>query len=375
MSHSQEPHHQRRRVLKAAVAAGASALAPGLTSRAYAQSKLLVGVIYVGPKDDYGYNQAQAMAAAAMKKMPGVTVIEQEKVAETIDVQKVMASMIEQDGATLIFPTSFGYFDPHVLKVAERYPKVRFAHCGGLWTEGKHPKNTGSYFGYIDECQYLDGIVAGMTSKSKKLGFIAAKPIPQVLRNINAFMLGARSVDPSCTTRVIFTGDWSLPVKEAEAANTLIDQGVDVLTCHVDSPKVIVEGAERRGIYVCGYHASQATLAPKGYLTGAEWNWVTPYTEHVKAAQSGVPMKNFLRGGLREGFVKASSYGTSVTEAARKKADGVKAEMMNAGYAIFKGPLKDNTGRTVINAGVVQQQTEPVLEQMNYLVDGVIGKL
>jgi len=310
-----------------------------------------------------------------MKKMPGVTVIEQEKVAETIDVQKVMASMIEQDGATLIFPTSFGYFDPHVLKVAERYPKVRFAHCGGLWTEGKHPKNTGSYFGYIDECQYLDGIVAGMTSKSKKLGFIAAKPIPQVLRNINAFTLGARSVDPSCTTRVIFTGDWSLPVKEAEAANTLIDQGVDVLTCHVDSPKVIVEGAERRGIYVCGYHASQATLAPKGYLTGAEWNWVTPYTEHVKAAQSGAPMKNFLRGGLKEGFVKASSYGTSVSEAARKKADGVKAEMMKAGYAIFKGPLKDNTGKTVINAGVVQQQTEPVLEQMNYLVDGVIGKI
>jgi len=375
MSHSQEPHQQRRRVLKAAVAAGACALAPGLTSRAYAQSKLLVGVIYVGPKDDYGYNQAQAMAAAAMKKMPGVTVIEQEKVAETIDVQKVMASMIEQDGATLIFPTSFGYFDPHVLKVAERYPKVRFAHCGGLWTEGKHPKNTGSYFGYIDECQYLDGIVAGMTSKSKKLGFIAAKPIPQVLRNINAFTLGARSVDPSCTTRVIFTGDWSLPVKEAEAANTLIDQGVDVLTCHVDSPKVIVEGAERRGIYVCGYHASQATLAPKGYLTGAEWNWVTPYTEHVKAAQSGAPMKNFLRGGLKEGFVKTSSYGTSVSEAARKKADGVKAEMMKAGYAIFKGPLKDNTGKTVINAGVVQQQTEPVLEQMNYLVDGVIGKL
>jgi len=375
MPHSQEPHRLRRRVLQAAVAAGACALAPGLVSRAQAQSKLLVGVIYVGPKDDYGYNQAQAQAAAAMKKIPGVTVIEQEKVAETIDVQKVMASMIEQDGATLIFPTSFGYFDPHVLKVAERYPKVRFAHCGGLWTEGKHPKNTGSYFGYIDECQYLDGIVAGMTSKSKKLGFIAAKPIPQVLRNINAFTLGARSVDPSCTTRVIFTGDWSLPVKEAEAANTLIDQGVDVLTCHVDSPKVIVEGAERRGVYVCGYHASQATLAPKGYLTGAEWNWVTPYTEHVKAAQAGAPMKNFLRGGLKEGFVRTSPYGTSVSEATRKKADAVKADMMKSGFAIFKGPLKDNAGKTVINAGVAQQQTDPVLEQMNYLVDGVIGKI
>ncbi|HEV7821469.1 MAG TPA: BMP family ABC transporter substrate-binding protein, partial [Burkholderiales bacterium] len=311
----------RRRVLRAAVAAGACAAAPGLIPRAFAQSKLVVGVIYVGPKDDYGYNQAQAQAAAVIKKMPGITVIEQEKVAETIDVQKVMGSMIEQDGATLIFPTSFGYFDPHVLRVAEKYPKVRFAHCGGLWTKGKHPANTGSYFGYIDECQYLDGIVAGMTSKSKKLGFIAAKPIPQVLRNINAYTMGARSVDPACATRVIFTGDWSLPVKEAEAANTLIDQGVDAITCHVDSPKVIVEAAERRGIFVCGYHASQATLAPKGYLTGAEWNWLTPYTEHVKAAQSGQAMNNFLRGGLKEGFVKTSPYGKSVSDGARKKAD------------------------------------------------------
>lgn len=375
MSHSQDPVRTRRDVLKAAVAAGLCAAAPGIVSRAHAQSKLTVGVIYVGPKDDYGYNQAQAQAAAIIKKMPGVTVIEQEKVAETIDVQKVMASMIEQDGATLIFPTSFGYFDPHVLKVAERYPKVRFAHCGGLWTKGKHPANTGSYFGYIDECQYLDGIVAGMTSKSKRLGFIAAKPIPQVLRNINAFTMGARSVDPSCTTRLIFTGDWSLPVKEAEGANTLIDQGVDVLTCHVDSPKVIVEAAERRGVFVCGYHASQATLAPKGYLTGAEWNWVTPYTEHVKAAQSGQAMMNFLRGGLKEGYVKTSPYGKAVGEAARKKTDEVKAEMMKTGYAIFKGPLKDNTGKTVINAGVAHQQIDPVLEQMNYLVDGVIGKI
>ena len=375
MSDSQDRVRARRGVLKAAVAASVCAAAPGFLPRAQAQSKLTVGVIYVGPKDDYGYNQAQAQAAAIIKKMPGVTVIEQEKVAETIDVQKVMASMVEQDGATLIFPTSFGYFDPHVVKVASRYPKVRFAHCGGLWAKGKHPANTGSYFGYIDECQYLDGVVAGLTSKSKRLGFIAAKPIPQVLRNINAFTMGARSVDPSCTTRLIFTGDWSLPVKEAEAANTLIDQGVDVLTCHVDSPKVIVEGAERRGIFVCGYHASQANLAPKGYLTGAEWNWVTPYTEHVKAAQSGQPMNNFLRGGLKEGYVKTSPYGNAVGEAARKKADAVKAEMMKAGYAIFKGPLKDNTGKTVIEAGVVHQQIDPVLEQMNYLVDGVIGKI
>ncbi len=366
----------RRTWLKHAVATTAGvAFGEGLIARAFAADKLVIGVIYVGPRDDYGYNQAQAQAAAQIKKMPGVTVLEQEKVAETTDVQKVMGSMIEQDGATLIFPTSFGYFDPHVLTVAAKYPKVRFAHCGGLWTAGKHPMNTGSYFGYIDECQYLNGVVAGYASKSKKLGFIAAKPIPQVLRNINAFTMGARSVDPKITTQLIFTGDWSLPVKEAEASNSLIDQGVDVVTCHVDSPKVIVESAERRSIFVCGYHANQATLAPKGYLTGAEWNWLTPYTLHVKDAMAGAPFKNFIRGGLKEGYVKMSPYGKAVSDTAKKKADGVHAAMMKGDYAIFKGPLKDNAGKEVIASGASLKQTDPVLEQMNYLVEGVIGKI
>ena len=366
---------ERRDLLKALGLGAAGVLAGVGRRRAHAAEKLVVGVIYVGPRDDFGYNQAQAQAAAAIKKMPGVVVVEQEKVPETTDVQKTMTSMIEQDGARLLFPTSFGYFEPHILKLAEKYPKVRFAHCGGLWVEGKHPRNVGSYFGYIDECQYLNGVVAGHTSKSKKLGFIAAKPIPQVLRNINAFTLGARSVDPKITTQLIVTGDWAMPVKEAEAANSLIDQGVDVLTCHVDSPKVVVETAERRGIFVCGYHANQATLAPKGYLTGAEWNWLTPYTTHVQDAQAGKPLVNFLRGGLKDGFVKPSPYGKAVSEAARKGADGVKARMVKGDFVIFKGPIKDNAGKTVIDTGVSHKQTDVVLEQMNYLVEGVIGKV
>jgi simple sugar transport system substrate-binding protein len=366
----------RRDVLKTLGGLGAAGVLAGLgQGRACAADKLVVGVIYVGPRDDYGYNQAQAQAAAAIKKMPGVVVVEQEKVPETTDVQKTMGSMIEQDGATLLFPTSFGYFEPHILKLAEKYPKVRFAHCGGLWVEGKHPKNVGSYFGYIDECQYLNGIVAGHTSRSKKLGFIAAKPIPQVLRNINAFTLGARSIDPKITTQLIVTGDWAMPVKEAEAANSLIDQGVDVITCHVDSPKVVVETAERRRIFECGYHANQATLAPRGYLTGAEWNWLTPYTAHVQDAQAGKPLVNFLRGGLKDGFVKPSPYGKAVSEAARKSADSVKARMLKGDFVIFKGPIKDNAGKTVVDIGVSHKQTDVVLEQMNYLVEGVIGKV
>jgi simple sugar transport system substrate-binding protein len=365
----------RREILRhLALGATASALGPLSLSKAFGAGKLTVGVIYVGPRDDYGYNQAQAQAAAQIKKLPGVTVVEQEKVPETTDVENTMSSMVEQDGAGLIFATSFGYFNPFMLRMAVKYPKVRFAHCGGMWTD-KDPKNAGSYFGYIDECQYLNGVVAGYATKSKKLGFIAAKPIPQVLRNINAFTMGAQSVDPKITTQLIITGDWSLPVKEAESANSLIDQGVDVLTCHVDSPKVIVETAERRGIFVCGYHVNQAPLAPKGYLTGAEWNWLTPYTDHVNDAMSGAPMKNFLRGGLKEGFVKMSPYGPGATSAARTKADTIKAAMIKGEYPIFKGPLLDNTGKTVIAAGTTYQQTDPVLEQMNYLVAGVNGKI
>jgi basic membrane protein A len=364
----------RRSLLQAAGATGLASAA-GLPLQAFAQSPITVGVIYVGPRDDFGYNQAQAQAAAALKKLPGVKVVEEEKVPETIAVQKTMEAMIVQDKASLIFATSFGYFDPHMLRLAEKFPKVRFAHGGGMWTEGKHPKNAGSYFGYIDGAQYVAGVIAGHMSKSKKLGFVAAKPIPQVLRNVNAFTLGARSVDPSITTRVIFTGDWSMAVKEAEATNSLVDQGVDVVTCHVDGPKVMIETAEKRGIMTSGYHASQAALAPKGYLTGAEWDWSTPYGMLVDAARTGKPHLNFLRGGLKEGFVKMSPYGPSVTPAARAAGDAARASLTTGNFAIFKGPLKDNKGATVIPAGTSLEMTNLELEKMNYLVEGVLGSI
>jgi len=362
----------RRDVLKGA---GAALALGGFGSLANAQAPITVGFIYVGPKDDFGYNQAHAEAVAEIKKLPGIKAVEEENVPETTAVQKAMQGMISQDGATLLFPTSFGYFDPHMLAVAGKNPNVRFAHCGGMWTEGKHPKNTGSFFGYIDECQYLNGVVAGHMSKSKKLGFVAAKPIPQVLRNINAYTLGARSVDPKIETHVIFTGDWSMAVKEAEATGALADQGADVFTMHVDGPKVVVETAAKRGKMVCGYHASQAKLAPAAYLTGAEWNWITAYKLILDAARTGKPHPNFVRGGLKDGFVKTSAYGSMVPEAARKAADAVKAKMVAGTFDIFAGELKDNTGKVVIPKGTAFKQTDPVLEGMNYLVEGVVGKI
>jgi basic membrane protein A len=347
-----------------------------LLPAAHAEAKpFVVGFVYVGPKDDWGYNQAHAEGAAAIAKLPGVKVREEEKVPETVAVQKTMESMIGLDGAQLLFPTSFGYFDPHILKVAPKHAEVPFLHCGGLYDASKHPGNVGSYFGYIDEAQYVAGVVAGLTSKKGKLGFIAAKPIPQVLRNINSFTLGALSVNPKATTSVVFTGDWSLPLKEAEAANSLIDQGVDVLTMHVDSPKVIVETAEKRGVFVTGYHASQAALAPKGYLTGAEWNWGKIYTDYVTMVKEGKKPPGLLCGGFKEGFIKLSPYGTAVSAATKAKADAAKDKLTKGELIIYKGPLLDNTGKTIIPAGKSLPQTDIELEKMNYLVKGVVGKM
>jgi basic membrane protein A and related proteins len=353
--------------------AGALALSPLLGRVAAAQaSELTIGFLYVGPKDDFGYNQAHAQGAAALKDLAGITLLEEENVPESEAVSRSMQSMIELDGAQLIFPTSFGYYKPFVLDAAGANPDVQFRHCGGLWSESD-PANAGSYFGYIGMAQYLSGIVAGHQTKSKKLGFVAAKPIPQVLLNINSFTLGARSVDPSITTQVIFTGDWSMPVKEAEAVNALVDQGVDVVTCHVDGPKVLTQTAAGRGCFVTGYHTSQAELAPEHYLTGAEWEWANVYKSFVEKMQAGEPLPNFVRGGLAEGFVKSSPYGAMVGEPARSQADAVRAEMMKGGFSVIKGPLKDNKGAEVVAAGTAYPETAIELESMDYLVEGVVG--
>ena len=338
-----------------------------------AGDELVVGFIYVGPADDFGYNQAHAEGADAVKQIPGVTVLEEELVPETVEVQGTMRSMIELDGADILFPTSFGYFDPHIVEVAPDYEDVFFYHAGGLYREGVHPANVASYFGYIFEGQYLNGIAAGHASKTGKLGFIGAIPIPQVLENINAFTLGARSVNPEITTTVIFTGGWSDPVAEANAANSLIDQGVDVITMHVDSPKVIVQTAEERGIYTAGYHANQFDLAPRGYLTGAEWNWPGIYTRFVTTFMEGSSSGNFIRGGFQEGFIKMSPFGPSVSDEAKQSIAGVKARMEDGDFVIFRGPLSDNEGNLVIPEGVELPTTDPKLEEMDYLVEGVIG--
>lgn len=341
---------------------------------------LVVGFIYVGSKDDFGFNQAHAEGAAAIAKLPGVKIVEQANVPETTEVQEAMRNMIEQDGATVLVPTSFGYFDPHIVKIAGEFPEVQFFHFGALYQEGKTPKNIGSFFGDVDEGQYVAGRVAAQTSKKGKLGFVAAKPITPVLRNLNSFVLGARSVKPDIKVQVIFTGDWSLPVKEAEATNSLADQGVDVISMHVDSPKVVIETAEKRGIYSSGFHAVQSSLAPKGYLTGTAWDFPSVYTQYVEQIKSGKKLMDgsiphLTRGGLKEKFVKLAPYGAAVSDTTKKDADAAQAKLIDGSLSVYKGEIQDNDGKSVIAAGKDLKITDPALDKMDWLVAGALGKV
>ncbi len=339
---------------------------------ARAAGDITVGALYVGAKDDYGWNQGHAVGVAALKGLDGVRVVEEENVPETIEVQKSMESMINLDGAQLIFATSFGYWD-HMLKVAAKYPEVQFLHAApSVWEEGM-PVNAGSYNGYIDQSQYIAGIVAGHASRSGKLGFVGAKPYPASLRNINSFTLGARTINPEATMQVIFTGDWVLPVKEAEAVNSLADQGIDVVTCHVDAPKVVIETAENRGIFSSGYHTDQSVLAPKGYLTGAIWNWPKVYTDYVNWLRAGQGWPHILRGGLKEGIVTLAPFGAAASAAARADAEAALAGFMDGSFSIYRGPMKDNAGNMVIDAGTTYVATDLWLEGMDWMVDGVTG--
>jgi simple sugar transport system substrate-binding protein len=360
-----------RRGFLGTTAASALALAGGgLPARA--AGGITIGMIYVGPKDDYGWNQAHAVGAKALKSIPGVSVVEEENVPETNAVTQTMESMIKIDNAKLLFPTSFGYFDPFMIAEAKKFPDVEFRHPTSLWNKDKHPMNLGGYFCYLDQGHYVNGIAAGLSTKSNKIGYIAAKPIALVLRNVNAFTMGVKKVNPAASVHLVITGDWALPVREAEATNALIDAGCDVITCHVDSPKVVVQTAEQRGVKTCGHNADQSALAPKGFITGAELKWGTVYTAYATMIAKGEKLPNVNEGGYDKDMVQSSPFGAGASEQAKAAATKAIAAM-KAGDPIFVGPFKDNTGK------VASEKTlglyDPALWGTNYLIEGVVGSI
>jgi len=359
-----------RRHFLGSAAAGSLLLASGL--RAQAAEPLVIGMIYVGPVTDFGWNQAHAVGAAALKALPDVTVVEEENVPETDAVAQSMESMINLDGAKLLFPSSFGYFDPFMKEAAKKHPEVEFRHPTSLWNPETDPQNLGGYFCYLDQGHYVNGIAAGLSTTTNKIGFIAAKPIALVLRNVNAFTLGVKKVNPAAEVRLIITGEWSLPVREAEATNALVDAGCDVIACHVDSPKVVVETAEARGVKSCGHNADQASLAPRGFITGAELNWGTVYTDYAKLIAAGEKLPNVNEGGYDKGMVASTAFGAGATEAAIAAATAAIAETA-AGAPIFVGPIKDNTGKLVVEGTLGLYDGS--LWGTDYLVEGVIGSI
>jgi simple sugar transport system substrate-binding protein len=364
-----------RRSLLKGTALGAAALASARWSgTARAAPHLVIGVVYVGPRGDFGWNQSHATAVEALKKVPGVNVIEEENVPETLAAANTMKSMIELDGAKLIFGTSFGYFNPFMIDLAKQYPDVQFRHPTTLWSADKHPANLGGYFAYLDQAHYVDGVAAGFSSRTGKIGFIAAKPISLVLRNINSFMLGARLGNPSASVKLIFTGDWSLPVREAEAANALASAGCDVVACHVDSPKIIVETLERRGVKSCGHNASQASLAPNGFITGAENKYETIYKGFAEALAKNEKLPNVAVGGYDKDMVTNTPFGAGATAEARRAANAA-IEALKAGRPIFVGPIKDNKGAMIVAAGSSLGNYAPELETTNYLIEGIEGSV
>ena len=238
--------------------------------------------------------------------------------------------------------------------------------CGRQGTRG----NVGSYFCYLNQAHYVDGVAAGLSTKSNKIGFVAAKPIPSVLRNINSLLLGARKVNPNATVQVIFTGEWSMPVREAEATNALVDAGCDVITCHVDGPKVVIETAEARGVKSCGHNASPGAAGAEGLHHRRRVQVGDDLQDYADALAKGETLPNFIAGGYDNDMLRNSAFGAGATPRRAKAADAAIAGL-KASKPIYVGPLKDNAGKVVIERSM--DNYDPVLDGMNYLLEGVIG--
>ncbi|HUF99581.1 MAG TPA: BMP family ABC transporter substrate-binding protein [Ilumatobacter sp.] len=351
-----------------------------------------VGFIYVGSKDDFGYNQAAYEAATAMGESSGVEIIHAENVPETIeDAVPVMEDMIAQ-GATVVFATSYGHFDPAV-QVASDNPDVCVVHQGQFESQLETPlDNFGTYFSSVFEPVYLAGIAAGAATETNTLGYVYAFPIPQTLENINAFQLGAQSVNPDVKVVAVATASWCDPSKQAQATQTLLDQGADVLTQHQDCTKTVIETAEAAGAFSVGYHYDASELAPNGWLTGSEWAWTDLYADIVAASQTGEFASSPYNGDFRIGYrdvdapflaFTPSAYGASVDEETQglitAAFDSFFADADGDGvgdFSVFTGPMSDRDGTVRIEEGVTPDYSElDGYFAEPWLVAGVEGSL
>ncbi len=344
-------------------------LAIGLTlgpAIAVQAQDLKVGFIYVSPVGDAGWSWAHDQGRLAIEALPGVSTSFVEDVDEGPDSERVMLNMARK-GFDLIFATSFGFMDP-MLKVANQFPKTIFMHCSGF----KTAPNMGNYFGRIYQPRYLSGMVAGSMTKSNILGYVAAFPIPEVIRGINAFTLGAQAVNPGVQVRVVWTKTWYDPATEKEAGKSLLDVGADVIAQHQDSPGP-QEAAQERGAYSVGYNSDMSAFAPRAHLTAAVWNWAPYYRKIVQDVQNKTWKNTVDWWGMKEGIVDLAPFGPMVPQDVRDKVEARKQEILEGREKIFVGPIKDQKGNIRIPDG--KTATDEELLGMKYFVQGIVGTL
>jgi basic membrane protein A len=332
-----------------------------------AQDKMKVAFVYVGPVGDAGWTYAHDQARKyLMEKMPDVQTTIIESVPEGADSERVITQLAEQ-GHKVIFTTSFGYMDP-TINVAKKYPNVVFMHCSGF----KTAQNVGTYFGRIYQARYLSGIVAAKSTKSNVIGYVAAHPIPEVIRGINAFMLGVQSVNPQAKVKVVWTNTWYDPAKEKQAALSLLDAGADVIAQHQDTPGP-QQAAEEKGKFSVGYNTDMSKMAPKAVLTSAVWNWGPYYVNVVDAVKKGTWKSEQYWGSMKDGVVGLAPYGPMVAEDTKKLVDTAKNKIVSGQWDVFTGPIKDQSGQVKVADG--QKMSDADMLKFNWFVAGVEGTI
>lgn len=346
------------------LAMGAAALTGGTGVSA---EPMKVGFVYVGPIGDHGWTYRHDVGRLDVEKHFGdkVKTSYVESVKEGPDAERVIQQLVAS-GHKMVFTTSFGYMN-QTIKVAKRNPNNLFEHATGY----KQAKNVSTYVGRFYEGRYIAGVIAGKMSKTNKIGYVASFPIPEVVRGINAFILGARSVNPDMTISVVWVNTWYDPGKEGDAAKALIDQGADIITQHTDSPAPL-QVAENRGVVGFGQASDMIHFAPKAQLTAIIDDWGPYYIARVQAAMDGSWKKSDVWEGLKEGMVQMAPY-TNMPDDVKKLAMETEAAIISGKLHPFQGPIKDQSGKLVAKAGeVIDVGT---LLGMNYYVEGVQGSL
>ncbi len=351
-------------------AAPAPAAAPSApASAAVAKPEpLKVAFAYVGPVGDGGWTFAHDNARKALEKEFGDKIVTTfvEKVPESADAERVFRDLVGQ-GNKLVFGTTFGYMEP-MLKVAADTAGVKFEHATGY----KTAENMRTYDSRTYEGAYMAGVIAGAMTKSNTLGVVGSIPIPEVIRNINAFTLGAQSSNPKVKTKVVWVGDWFNPPKETEAATALINGGADVLMQNTDSPAVL-KTAEEKGKRAFGWDSDMTAYGPKAHLASAVINWTPYYIKATKDALEGTWSTGQSWWGVKEGAIDIVSVAADVPAEVQEKVAKVKAGLKDGSFAIWSGPIVDNTGKEVIKKGEVAD--DKFLGGIKFYVKGVEGKV